>query len=104
MTDGKRACMSGGSRPTTAYMGHGRHFIASKKFMSAEGGFERIVWMPKELKDDVAERLNKAAKEKYGIDNFTDMIADETIATDEEALMAFLQEKNHPVLGLEPIM
>lgn len=72
--------------------------------MSAEGGFERIVWMPKELKDDVAERLNKAAKEKYGIDNFTDMIADETIATDEEALMAFLQEKNHPVLGLEPIM
>ena len=73
-------------------------------FMSAEGGFERIVWMPKELKDDVAERLNKSAKEKYGIDNFTDMIADETVATDEETLMAFLQEKNHPVLGLDPIM
>ena len=32
------------------------------------------------------------------------MIADETVATDEEALMAFLQEKNHPVLGLDPIM
>ena len=72
--------------------------------MSAEGGFERIVWMPKELKDDVAERLNQSAKEKYGIDNFCDMIADETIATDEETLMAFLNEKNHPVLKLEPIM
>ena len=104
MTFGELASMTGGGVQTPGFMGHGRHFIASKKFMSAEGGFERIVLMPKELKDDVAERLNKAAKEKYGIDNFTDMIADETIATDEEALMAFLQEKNHPVLGLEPIM
>ena len=104
MTLGELASRTGGGVQTPGFMGHGRHFIASKKFMSAEGGFERIVWMPKELKDDVAERLNKAAKEKYGIDNFTDMIADETIATDEEALMAFLQEKNHPVLGLEPIM
>ena len=104
MTFGELASMTGGGVQTPGFTGHGRHFIASKKFMSAEGGFERIVWMPKELKDDVAERLNKAAKEKYGIDNFTDMIADETIATDEEALMAFLQEKNHPVLGLEPIM
>ena len=104
MTFGELASMTGGGVQTPGFMGHGRHFISSKKFMSAEGGFERIVWMPKELKDDVAERLNKAAKEKYDIDNFTDMIADETIATDEEALMAFLQEKNHPVLGLDPIM
>ena len=104
MTFGELASMTGGGVQTPGFMGHGRHFIASKKFMSAEGGFERIVWMPKELKDDVAERLNTAAKEKYGIDNFTDMIADETIATDEEALMAFLTEKNHPVLGLDPIM
>ena len=104
MTFGELASMTGGGDQTPGFMGHGRHFIASKKFMSAEGGFERIVWMPKELKDDVAERLNKSAKEKYGIDNFTDMIADETVATDEETLMAFLQEKNHPVLGLDPIM
>ena len=104
MTFGELASMTGGGVQTPGFMGHGRHFIASKKFMSAEGGFERIVWMPKELKDDVAERLNKSAKEKYDIDNFVDMIADETIATDEEALMAFLTEKNHPVLGLDPIM
>ncbi len=104
MTFGELASMTGGGVQTPGFMGHGRHFIASKKFMSAEGGFERIVWMPKELKDDVAERLNQSAKEKYGIDNFCDMIADETIATDEETLMAFLNEKNHPVLKLEPIM
>ena len=85
-------------------MGHGRHFIASKKFVSAEGGIGRIVWMPKELKDDVAERLNATAKELLGIDNFTDMIADETITSDCEELYAWLTEKNHPVLSMEPLM
>ena len=104
MTFGELASCTGGGVQTPGYMGHGRHFIASKKFIHAEGGIERIVWMPKELKDDVGERLNKTAKELYGIDNFTDMIADETICTDCDALMEFLQEKNHPVLAMEPLM
>ena len=104
MTFGELASCTGGGVQTPRYMGHGRHFISSKKFIHAEGGIERIVWMPKELKDDVGERLNKTAKELYGIDNFTDMIADETICTDCDALMEFLQEKNHPVLSLEPLM
>jgi acetyl-CoA synthase len=82
-------------------MGHGRHFIASKKFVHAEGGLARIVWMPKELKDDVASRLNKAAKELYGIDRFTDMICDETIATDSEEVVSFLTGKKHPALTME---
>ena len=72
--------------------------------MKAEGGFERIVWMPKDLKEMVAERLNKAAKEVYNIDNFTDMIGDETIATDPETLLTFLTEKGHPALNLEPLL
>lgn len=80
------------------------HFIGSKKFMKAEGGIERIVWMPKELKEFVADRLNATAKELYGIDNFTDMIGDETVAEDPETLVAFLTEKGHPALGLEPMM
>ena len=104
MTFGELASCTGGGVQTPGYMGHGRHFIASKKFIHAEGGIERIVWMPKELKDDVAERLNKTAKELYGIDNFSDMIADETICTDCDELMNFLTEKNHPVLGMEPLM
>ncbi len=75
-----------------------------RKFMKAEGGIERIVWMPKELKEFVADRLNATAKELYGIDNFTDMIGDETVAEDPETLVAFLTEKGHPALGLEPMM
>ncbi|HIY07947.1 MAG TPA: CO dehydrogenase/CO-methylating acetyl-CoA synthase complex subunit beta, partial [Firmicutes bacterium] len=104
MTFGELASMTGGGVQTPGFMGHGRHFISSKKFISAEGGIERIVWMPKELKDDVAPRLNKTAKEMLGIDNFTDMICDETIATDSEAVLAFLTEKGHPALGMDPLM
>ena len=104
MTFPELASMTGGGVQTPGFMGHGKHFISSKKFMKAEGGIERIVWMPKELKDTVAERLNKTAKEMYGIDNFTDMVGDETIATDPETLVAFLTEKNHPALGMDPMM
>ena len=80
MTFPEMASMTGGGVQTPGFMGHGKHFISSKKFMKAEGGIERIVWMPKELKEFVAERLNKTAKELYGIDNFTDMIGDETVS------------------------
>ena len=104
MTFGELASCTGGGVQTPGFMGHGRHFIASKKFLSAEGGIERIVWMPKELKDDVAERLNKTAFELYGIENFTDMVADETVTCDAEELIGWLTEKGHPVLGLDPLM
>ncbi len=103
MTFGELASCTGGGVQTPGFMGHGRHFIASKKFLAAEGGIERIVWMPKELKDDVAERLNKTAKELYGIENFSDMVADETVTCDAEELLNWLTEKGHPVLGLEPL-
>ena len=104
MTFGELASCTGGGVQTPGYMGHGRHFIASKKFVSAEGGIKRIVWMPKELKDDVGERLNKTAMELYGIENFCDMVADETITTDCEELYGWLTEKGHPVLEMDPLM
>ena len=104
MTFSEMASMTGGGVQTPGFMGHGKHFIASKKFMKAEGGVARIVWLPKALKDQVADRLNLTAKELYGIDNFCDMIADETITEDPESLLNFLTEKNHPVLGLDPLM
>jgi acetyl-CoA synthase len=104
MTFPELASMTGGGVQTPGFMGHGKHFIASKKFMKAEGGVARIVWMPKDLKDQVAERLNETAKELYGIENFTDMIADETIAEDPETLLAYLEEKGHPALSMEPMM
>ena len=66
MTFPEMASMTGGGVQTPGFMGHGKHFISSKKFMKAEGGIERIVWMPKELKEFIAEKLNATAKELYG--------------------------------------
>ena len=104
MSFSEMASMTGGGVQTPGFMGHGKHFISSKKFMRAEGGPGRIVWLPKALKEQVAEHLNETAKELYDIDNFTDMIADETITEDMEELYAFLTEKGHPVLSMEPLM
>jgi len=104
MTFGELASLTGGGVQTPGFMGHGRHFIASKKFIFAEGGVERIVWMPKELKDDVAERLNKTAKETSGIDDFVDMICDETIAVESDEVLEFLSSTNHPALAMDEIM
>ena len=104
MTFPELASMTGGGVQTPGFMGHGKHFIASKKFMKAEGGVGRIVWMPKDLKDQVAEKLNATAKELYDIDNFVDMIGDETVAEDPETLLAYLEEKGHPALSMEPMM
>jgi len=104
MTFGELASCTGGGVQTPGYMGHGRNFIASKKYAAAEGGIERIVWMPKELKDAVGEKLNKTAKELYGIDNFADMICTEEDTTDMEELYAILTEKGHPVLQMEPLL
>ena len=70
--------------------------LASDVFESYSAGTET---KPKINQDAV-----RLMKELYGIDNFTDMIADETICTDCDALMSFLQEKNHPVLAMEPLM
>jgi acetyl-CoA synthase len=70
----------------------------------AEGGPGRIVWMPKALKDLVGAKLDRTAKDLYGVDDFTSMIGDETVTEDPEALMEFLAEKGHPVLEFEPLI
>ena len=103
MTFSEMASMTGGGVQTPGFMGHGKHFIASHKFIAAEGGPGRIVWLPKLLKDQMRERLDKTALEMYGVENFTDMIADETICTeDPEQLLNYLSEVGHPVLSMEP--
>ena len=103
MSFSEMASMTGGGVQTPGFMGHGKHFISSKKFIAAEGGPGRIVWMPKMLKDQMRERLDATALEMYGVENFTDMIADETVCTeDPEELLNYLSENGHPVLGMEP--
>ena len=92
----------GGGNQTPGFLGHSKMYISSKKFMRADGGFRRVVWMPKRLKEEVRERLEARAKEE-GIEGFVDRIADETIAATEEEVMEHLAKVEHPALTMDPM-
>ena len=89
----------GGGSVTPGFVGHSKHYICSKKFIMADGGIQRLVWMPKMLKEEIMERLKKRSVE-MGIPNFPEMIADETIGITEDEILPFLTEKGHPALSL----
>lgn len=93
----------GGGSQTPGFLGVGRRYLLSKKFISADGGFFRIVWMPKMLKEDMREQLMERGKE-LGVPEFVDKIADETIATTIEELATYLEKVKHPALTMPPIM
>jgi acetyl-CoA synthase len=93
----------GGGNQTPGFLGVGRLYITSRKFISAEGGLKRIVWMPKELKEALADKLKKRCTET-GDPDFLNKIADETVATDSIALVQYLEKVDHPALAMPPLM
>ncbi|MCL1812177.1 MAG: acetyl-CoA decarbonylase/synthase complex subunit alpha/beta [Treponema sp.] len=90
----------GGGQQTPGFFGCGKVFLTSRKFLSAEGGFGRVVWMPKELKDLLRSDLIRRFEEQ-GLNGFIDKIADETIALTAEDLRAFMEKVKHPALTME---
>ena len=93
----------GGGAQTPGFLGHSKYNITQRKFLDADGGLQRIVWMPKMLKEEIEGRLKKRSEE-MGIPDLLDMIADETIGMTEEEILPFLTEKNHPALSMDPIL
>ncbi|MFA5143878.1 MAG: acetyl-CoA decarbonylase/synthase complex subunit alpha/beta [Candidatus Omnitrophota bacterium] len=93
----------GGGNQTPGFLGVGRLYIVSKKFISAEDGLKRVVWMPRELKEALADKL-KARSKELGMPELFEKIADETVATDAAALVEYLQKAGHPVFSLPPLM
>jgi acetyl-CoA synthase len=92
----------GGGIQTPGFVGHSKFYMGSSKFISGDGGLARMVWMPKHLKDEIADALNEAAEEA-GLDDFINKIADETIAQTEEEVLEHLQKVDHPVLKMDPM-
>jgi len=89
----------GGGLQTPGFIGHSKQYVGSRKFVSAEGGIRRLVWMHKSLKEELADVINARAAE-HGIENFVDMVADETVANTEEEVMNYLATVNHPALSM----
>jgi acetyl-CoA synthase len=97
------AGVMGGGQSSPGFVGHGKYNITQGKFLLGDGGLLRMVWMPKSLKEEIKERLDKRAAE-MGEPDLYDKIADETVGIDEESVMAFLKEKDHPALKMDPIV
>ena len=92
----------GGGLQTPGFLGVGRLYLTSRKFISAEGGLPRLVWMPKEMKEAVRERLEARAAER-GLAGFVDRVGDETVAITSEELMEHLAKVQHPALTMDPM-
>jgi acetyl-CoA synthase len=103
MTFSTLAGTAGGGMQTPGMMGMGKFYLTSKKFISADGGIRRIVWMSSFLKESMATELQEVC-EREGVPDLLDKIADERIATTVEDLMPFLEEKGHPALTMDPLL
>jgi acetyl-CoA synthase len=93
----------GGGVSSPGFVGHSKYNICQRKFLVGDGGFQRLVWMPRMLKEELHDRLVQRSIE-IGIPNFYEMIADETIGVTEEEILPFLEEKGHPALTMDPLL
>jgi acetyl-CoA synthase len=103
MTFGELASVTGGGAQTPGFIGVGRLYLSSPKFLSADGGVKRLVWMPKDLKEGIRERFVKEA-ERIGMPDLWDKIATEEDATTEEEVAEHLAKVGHPAMELEMLM
>ncbi|MCB0042224.1 MAG: hypothetical protein KDE23_21210, partial [Caldilinea sp.] len=102
MTFSTLAGLAGGGLQTPGIMGVGKFYMLSPKFITADGGFTRVVWMSSFLKESMSAELREVA-EREGDPDLIEKIADERIATSVEELLAYLEEKGHPALSMPPI-
>ncbi|MEM2727191.1 MAG: CO dehydrogenase/CO-methylating acetyl-CoA synthase complex subunit beta [Archaeoglobaceae archaeon] len=89
LTFSTMAGQTGGGKQVAGFLGVGMAYFRSKKFIQADGGWYRVVWMPKDLK----ERLSK-----YIPDDIRDKIATEENAKNLDELKEFLKKVDHPVV------
>ena len=79
-----------GGRQIDGFHGMSIEYMRSKKFFAADGGWNRIVWVPKEVKERVKDFIPA---------DLVDKVATEEDAKNIDELKAFLKAKNHPVVA-----
>ena len=90
LTFSTMAGQTGGGKQVVGFLGVGVNYFYSPKFIQSDGGWNRVVWLPASFKEKIAEAIPA---------DIIDKIATEAEAPDVNALKAFLQEKNHPVVA-----
>jgi acetyl-CoA decarbonylase/synthase complex subunit beta len=79
-----------GGRQIDGFHGMSLEYMRSSKFFAADGGWDRVTWVPKEVKEKVKDFIPK---------DIVDKIATEEDAKNVDELKAFLKSKNHPIVA-----
>jgi len=103
MTFSTLAGTIGGGAQTPGFAGISKNYILSDRFLQGEGGIERLVWMPTQLKEELKPRLVPILVAKGHPDLF-EKIGDEASAPTIEDLAVFLERVGHPALAMKPLM
>ncbi len=84
------AGQTGGGQQLEGFAGVAIEYVRSPKFFIADGGHDRLVWLPKDLKERFYDDIPEGVRDK---------IATEEDATDLDSLKAYLEKVNHPVVS-----
>ena len=84
------AADASGGRQTEGMLGLALEYLRSPKFLIADGGLARVVWMPKDIKERYKEAIDDRLPGLY------DQIATEDDAKNADELVQFLEAKGHP--------
>ncbi|MDD3135625.1 MAG: CO dehydrogenase/CO-methylating acetyl-CoA synthase complex subunit beta [Methanoregula sp.] len=79
-----------GGRQVDGFHGISLEYMRSPKFIAADGGYERIVWMPADLKEQLREFIPGDLIEKIATEKDVTTISD---------LVTFLTKASHPVIA-----
>jgi acetyl-CoA decarbonylase/synthase complex subunit beta len=78
-----------GGKQTEGLVGASIEYLRSSKFLAGDGGFKRVVWLPKEIKEDLKNTIPEELFNK---------VATEDEVKNIEELVEFLKKVGHPVI------
>ena len=78
-----------GGKQVEGFTGLSLEYMRSPKFLQADGGFERIIWLPKEIKDSLTDFIPEELRDK---------ISTEEDASSIKEIRRFLREGGHPIM------
>ncbi len=82
------AGQTGGGKQIIGFLGIGVNYFRSPKFIQPDGGWNRVVWMPKNLKEKIKADIPP---------ELVDKVPTQDEVNDLKALRDFLEKKQHPV-------
>ena len=81
--------LTAGGRQVDGFHGLSIEYMRSPKFMQADGGWDRVVWMPHEVKERILEFIPPEIVDKIPTENDVSSL---------EELKGWLTEKGHPIV------